>query len=331
MKEILEKLSNRWDIELKQTTDKNIAESIKKKQKELNKITQIQKEIEEYEFQILESKDIEINEIFKEEILKLQTKIEENFEEFKSNQTSKEESIILEIRSGEGGQEAELFALELLEMYKKLCKKMNWIFKLFDISTKESGGIKGCTGEIIGKGVNIYLNQESGVHCVKRVPKTEKRGRTHTSTATVAILKQPNEVEVIINDKDLKIEVFRSSGPGGQSVNTTDSAVRITHIPTNIVVSQQDEKSQIKNKEKALKILKARIYEKKLEEETQKNENERREAIGSAKRNERVRTYHFTQNWINDTRIALKSHNIAKFMDGDELILFLNELILTTI
>lgn len=323
----LENLLNRWNLDLSQINDQKEKDIVQKKIKNLIKLLSINKEIEEYQNQIKEMNEIELKEIFQEEISILTEKINNKFNNLKNNLLQKEESIILEIRSGEGGQEAELFALELLEMYKKLCKKQQWDFKIFEISIKDSGGIKDCVCEIIAKGINIWLGQESGVHCVKRVPKTEKKGRTHTSTATVAILKQPNEIEVVINDKDLKIEVFRSSGPGGQSVNTTDSAVRITHIPTGIVVSQQDEKSQHKNKEKALKILKARIYDKKLAEEQNKNESERRDAIGRAKRNERIRTYHFTQNWVNDSRTQLKCYNVNKFMESDDLMMFLEDLI----
>lgn len=318
----LESLLNRWKKESDQS---------KEKEKLIKTITGIQAEITEYEQQINCSDEPGLKSIFQEEIDSLHQKTEILIQNFKTDRLSKVENVILEIRSGEGGEEAALFALELLEMYKKACKKQNWDFKLFNVSLRECGGLKECSGEITGKGVNLLLAQESGVHCVKRVPKTEKKGRTHTSTATVAILKQPNEIEVVLEEKDLKIDVFRSSGPGGQSVNTTDSAVRITHIPTGVVVSQQDEKSQLKNKEKALKILKARIYAKKLEEETEKHVLERRDAIGKAKRNERVRTYHFTQNWVNDSRISLKSHNVNKFMEAEDLLLFLNELVLDII
>lgn len=328
MIEAIQQILDRWTIDLQSAKDSQQKKIIQEKQRELSKITNIQNQIDEYIVQIKENTmEPELIEVFNAEIQVLQQKMNENFQSFKANLLSHNESIILEIRSGEGGQEAELFALELLEMYKKLCKKMNWIIKLFEVNYKESGGIKDCTAEILGKGVATWIKQESGVHCVKRVPKTEKKGRIHTSTATVAILKQPNEIEVILNDKDLRIDVFRSSGPGGQSVNTTDSAVRITHIPTGITVSQQDEKSQIKNKEKALKILKARIYEHELQKENEKNISERREAIGTAKRNERIRTYHFTQNWINDSRIPIKSNSIDKFMAGEDLLLFLEHLL----
>lgn len=323
----LEFLINRFKKEL---IIKKSEKNLEKKLNEILKIKDVYKNISEYEEQILTLQDKEMINYYKEEIQILKNQI--SHENIIDKILNKENTqIILEIRSGEGGQESELFAYELLEMYKKVCKKLNWNFKLLEINIRESGGIKDAVCEIEGENVDLWLMQESGVHCVKRVPKTEKKGRTHTSTVTIAILKQPKEIEINLQEKDLKIEVFRSSGPGGQSVNTTDSAVRITHIPTGIVASQQDEKSQHKNKDKAMKILKARIYAKKLEEEMEKHSNSRREAIGSAKRNERIRTYHFTQNWVNDSRIDIKSHNITKFMEGDELIFFLRELIFLSI
>lgn len=245
--------------------------------------------------------------------------------------SNKTESVMLEIRAGEGGQEASIFALELSNMYMKLCKQRQWEWRTMSVTYSEVGGLKEGIFEVTGNSVNNWLISESGVHCVKRVPKTEKKGRIHTSTATVATLIEPDDIEITINEKDLKIDVFRSSGPGGQSVNTTDSAVRITHIPTGLVVSQQDEKSQHKNKEKGMKILKARIYQKKLDEVHASLAQERKNAIGRAKRNERIRTYHFTQNWVNDTRVEKMCYNVANFMEGDALSEFLDTLIWQTL
>jgi len=276
--------------------------------------------------------DAEMKALWDEEIANIERQLPEAESSIiDSLVSSKNENVILEIRSGEGGQEASIFSLELVNMYIKLCKKKNWQFKTFSISYSDSDAIKEGMFEISGPGVSSWLAMESGVHCVKRVPKTEKKGRTHTSTATVAVLEEPEDVEVILNDKDLKIDVFRSSGPGGQSVNTTDSAVRITHLPTGIVVSQQDEKSQHKNKEKAMKILKARIYQQKLDEAHEAHALTRKNAIGRAKRNERIRTYHFSQNWINDSRVEKMCHNVSAFMEGDALADFLNILIWRTI
>lgn len=323
----LSTLLNEWTKQLNQTEQINKYD-IQKKINEINKILNLEKLITQYSEESKNCQDIEMIECYTEEIQMLHLQIkEENKNLIEKLLPHQKSSIILEIRSGEGGQEAELFAYELFEMYQKLCKKKNWTFKAIQIQFKESGGIKEVFAEVVGEDVELWLKTESGVHCVKRVPKTEKKGRTHTSTATVAILKQPTDVEVIIKEKDLKIDVFRSSGPGGQSVNTTDSAVRITHLPTGIVVSQQDEKSQHLNKDKAMKVLRARLYVQEKAKIDLEESQARRDAIGQAKRNERIRTYHFNQNWVNDSRLKKKSHDITKFMDSDDLLLFLNELI----
>lgn len=267
----------------------------------------------------------EENTIIKEEFSIIEEKIK------KTILNNEDNNIILEIRAGEGGDEASLFAFELMEMYQKTCKLLNFQFNIFNLNINETGGLKEGEFEITGKNAYAIFFNENGVHCVKRVPRTEKKGKIHTSTATVAILKQPNSVEVVINEKDLKIDTFRSSGPGGQSVNTTDSAIRITHLPTGIVVSQQDEKSQHKNKEKALKILKTRIYAKKIEEEAQKHSLSRKLAVGTAKRNERIRTYHFNQNFVKDSRISIDCHHVENFMNGSILKKFLDELMIVYI
>ena len=226
-------------------------------------------------------------------------------------------NAIIEIRAGTGGLEASLFASDLFKMYEKVSSKKKWKIDIITISKSEAGGLKEVIATIKGKNIYSSLKYESGVHRVQRVPDTETQGRVHTSAATVAVLPEAEEVDVKIDDKDLRIDVFRSSGPGGQSVNTTDSAVRITHIPTGLVVSQQDEKSQIRNKEKGLKILRARVYEferKKLDDQRSKD---RKNKIGSGDRSERIRTYNFPQGRVTDHRINLTLHKLDEFMEGE--------------
>ena len=226
-------------------------------------------------------------------------------------------NAIIEIRAGTGGLEASLFAADLFKMYEKVSNKKKWLMELISISKSDAGGLKEVIASIKGNNIYSSLKFESGVHRVQRVPETETQGRVHTSAATVAVLPEAEEVDVKIDDKDLRIDVFRSSGPGGQSVNTTDSAVRITHIPSGIVVSQQDEKSQIRNKEKGLKILRSRIYElerKKLEDARSK---ERKNKIGTGDRSERIRTYNFPQGRVTDHRINLTLHKLEEFMEGE--------------
>ena len=226
-------------------------------------------------------------------------------------------NAIMEIRAGTGGLEASLFASDLFKMYEKVCHKKKWTLELISISKSDAGGLKEVIALIKGRNIYSTLKYESGVHRVQRVPDTETQGRVHTSAATVAVLPEAEEVDVKIEDKDLRIDVFRSSGPGGQSVNTTDSAVRITHIPTGIVVSQQDEKSQIRNKEKGLKILRSRIYE--LERKKRENERskDRKSKIGTGDRSERIRTYNFPQGRVTDHRINLTLHKLTEFMEGE--------------
>ena len=226
-------------------------------------------------------------------------------------------NAIIEIRAGTGGLEASLFAADLFKMYEKVSNKKKWILELISISKSDAGGLKEVIASIKGENIYSALKFESGVHRVQRVPETETQGRVHTSAATVAVLPEAEDVDVKLDDKDLRIDVFRSSGPGGQSVNTTDSAVRITHIPSGIVVSQQDEKSQIRNKEKGLKILRARVYElerKKIDEQRSKD---RKSKIGSGDRSERIRTYNFPQGRVTDHRINLTLHKLEEFMEGE--------------
>ena len=236
-------------------------------------------------------------------------------------------NAILEIRAGTGGLEASLFASDLFKMYEKVSHKKKWILELISISKSEAGGLKEVIASIKGKNIYSTLKYESGVHRVQRVPETETQGRVHTSAATVAVLPEAEEVDVKIEEKDLRIDVFRSSGPGGQSVNTTDSAVRITHMPTGIVVSQQDEKSQIRNKEKGMKILRARIYEFERKKKENDRSKDRKSKIGTGDRSERIRTYNFPQGRVTDHRINLTLHKLDEFLEGeifDEMVENLN-------
>ena len=226
-------------------------------------------------------------------------------------------NAIIEIRAGTGGLEASLFASDLYKMYEKVCQKKKWNIEIISISKSDAGGLKEVISVIKGKNIYSSLKYESGVHRVQRVPDTETQGRVHTSAATVAVLPEAEDLDIKLEDKDLRIDVFRSSGPGGQSVNTTDSAVRITHIPTGIVVSQQDEKSQIRNREKGLKILRSRIYDFERQKIERERSNDRKSKIGTGDRSERIRTYNFPQGRVTDHRINLTLHKLEDFMEGE--------------
>tara|TARA_B100000886_G_scaffold327679_1_gene275386 strand:+ start:510 stop:1583 length:1074 start_codon:yes stop_codon:yes gene_type:complete len=226
-------------------------------------------------------------------------------------------NAIIEIRAGTGGLEASLFASDLFKMYEKVSQKKKWIIEVISISKSEAGGLKEIIALIKGKNIYSSLKYESGVHRVQRVPDTETQGRVHTSAATVAVLPEAEDLDIKLDEKDLRIDVFRSSGPGGQSVNTTDSAVRITHIPTGIVVSQQDEKSQIRNKEKGLKILRSRIYDYERQKIDLERSKDRKSKIGTGDRSERIRTYNFPQGRVTDHRINLTLHKLEEFMEGE--------------
>ena len=228
-----------------------------------------------------------------------------------------DKNAIVEIRAGTGGLEASLFCADLFKMYEKVCSKKKWNLEIINISKSEAGGFKEVIFSVNGNDIYSYLKYESGVHRVQRIPETETQGRVHTSAATVAVLPEAEEVDVDIKESDLRIDVFRAGGPGGQSVNTTDSAVRITHIPSGVVVSQQDEKSQHKNKAKALKILRSRVYEAEKRKKDQERSSNRRSQIGTGDRSERIRTYNFPQGRVTDHRINLTLHKLDEFLSGD--------------
>ena len=228
-----------------------------------------------------------------------------------------DKNAIVEIRAGTGGLEASLFCSDLFKMYEKVCSKKKWKLEIINISKSEAGGFKEVIFSVNGNDIYSYLKYESGVHRVQRIPATETQGRVHTSAATVAVLPEAEDVDIQIKETDLRIDVFRAGGPGGQSVNTTDSAVRITHIPTGVVVSQQDEKSQHKNKAKALKILRSRVYEAEKRKKDQERSNNRRSQIGTGDRSERIRTYNFPQGRVTDHRINLTLHKLEEFLIGE--------------
>ena len=228
-----------------------------------------------------------------------------------------DKNAIVEIRAGTGGLEASLFCADLFKMYEKVCSKKKWLLEIINISKSDAGGFKEVIFSVNGDDIYSYLKYESGVHRVQRIPETETQGRVHTSAATVAVLPEAEDVDIQIKESDLRIDVFRAGGPGGQSVNTTDSAVRITHIPSGVVVSQQDEKSQHKNKAKALKILRSRVYESEKRKRDQERSDNRRNQIGTGDRSERIRTYNFPQGRVTDHRINLTLHKLDEFLSGE--------------
>ena len=268
-----------------------------------------------------EESDEELRELAKEELNDSKSRVAELENELKilllPKDPNDDKNVIVEIRAGAGGDEAALFAANLFRMYTKYAEKNRWKVELMSSNETDIGGFKEVVFMIRGEGAYSKLKYESGAHRVQRVPDTESSGRIHTSTATVAVLPEVDDVEVEINEKDLRIDVFRASGNGGQCVNTTDSAVRITHVPTGEVVSCQDEKSQLKNKEKAMKILRARLYEKAEAERLAGIAEDRKSQVGTGDRSERIRTYNYPQGRVTDHRIGLTLYKLDTFMDGD--------------
>ena len=274
-------------------------------------LNMVQDKSNDQEIIVLAQKDLD-------ELIKKKEKYENDLKLFllpKDEDDNK--NAIVEIRAGTGGLEASLFCSDLFKMYEKVCSKKKWKLEIINISKSEAGGFKEVIFLVNGNNIYSYLKYESGVHRVQRIPETETQGRVHTSAATVAVLPEAEDVDIEIKESDLRIDVFRAGGPGGQSVNTTDSAVRITHIPSGVVVSQQDEKSQHKNKAKALKILRSRVYEAEKRKKDQERSDNRRNQIGSGDRSERIRTYNFPQGRVTDHRINLTLHKLDEFLSGE--------------
>ena len=278
-------------------------------------------QLEELKNLLAQKHDADFEELARSELQSLEEKqnsLASHLDELLNpREEEKNRDLIIEIRAGTGGEEASLFAGDLYRMYTKYADKMGWNVEVMSLHESEKGGFKEVVFSISGKGAEKHLKWESGTHRVQRVPTTEASGRIHTSAATVAVLFEPEEVDVKIEPKDLRIDVYRSSGPGGQSVNTTDSAVRITHLPTGTVVACQDERSQLKNRMKAMRVLRARILDKMQQENFQKTSTERKLQIGSGDRSEKIRTYNFPDRRVTDHRVGFTTHQLDAVMDGD--------------
>lgn len=287
----------------------------------LREYRQILSQVDELKKILEEKHDKDFADLVNDELKDLQVKQEKCLREIKDlsnpKKNEKEKNIIFEIRAGTGGEEAALFAGDLYRMYTKYALSKGWKAELMSSHPSENGGFKEVIFGISGKGASKCLKWESGAHRVQRVPTTEASGRIHTSAATVAVLFEPEEVEFKIDPKDLKIDVFRSSGPGGQSVNTTDSAIRMTHLPTGIVVACQDERSQLKNRLKAMRVMRARLLDKAKQDNLEKTAKDRKEKIGSGDRSEKIRTYNFSDHRITDHRIGFSTYQLPNVLDGD--------------
>jgi peptide chain release factor 1 len=297
---------------------------------EFRELKKLQKELEGNEKILKEETDEEILALARDELAGLMDQVRESEQRLKVMLLPKdprdERSVIMEIRAGTGGEEASLFAADLFRMYTRYAEAKKWKTEILSQSDTGKGGFKEVILNIQGKAVYSKLKFESGTHRVQRVPDTESQGRIHTSAVTVAILPQVDDIDIKINPAELKVDVFRSSGPGGQSVNTTDSAVRITHVPTGLIVTCQDEKSQHKNKDKAMKVLRARLYDQEQRKQQDELARERKQQVGSGDRSERIRTYNFPQERVTDHRIGLTLHKLSQTMEGslDEIIDALN-------
>lgn len=288
---------------------------------EFKQYLELDKQLEQTTSAIETEQDAEMKEMLKEEEQSLRAKLTKSEEELKLLLLPKDENdsknVILEIRGGAGGEESALFAHSLLRMYQMYCDSHRFKLEILNIEETELGGVKEVQAQIMGKNVYSRFKYESGVHRVQRVPETESQGRVHTSTATVAILPEMEDADVEINDKDIRIDLFRSSGAGGQHINKTESAIRITHFPTGIVVSCQDERSQTQNKEKAFAMLRAKVYDYYQQQKEAEYKQNRRSQVGTGDRSERIRTYNFPQGRVTDHRIGLSLYSIDAFMNGD--------------
>ena len=330
----LEDVEHRFEVLSAQLYSPDIADNpenlrkVSKEHKELSEVVEVYRifkqrrsELEGAKDVVFNEKDAELVELAKLEVAALEVEISDLQERLRLLMLPKdpndEKNVIMEIRAGAGGDEASIFAGDLFRMYSRYAENRGWKMELMSISEGTAGGFKEIICTISGEGAFSRFKYESGVHRVQRVPATETQGRIHTSTVTVAVLPEAEEIDLEILDKDLRIDVYRSGGKGGQSVNTTDSAVRITHIPTGIVVAMQDEKSQHKNKEKGMKILRSRLMAKRQEEADQARGDLRRSQVGTGDRSEKIRTYNYPQSRISDHRIGLTLHSLSTIVDGD--------------